>query len=215
MEGDEANVSDNQVETWDDTATAWTVPEADAWGDDPLERSNERAGVAIKRIVEFEALGDGPTTKTQVEGGAGANSQIEVHAEEVDMIVEEVEEFEVPNEEMAEVTDAAWGFENTTPKVVDEDPEVTQVPVTVLMPNQGDTFDFEGMPDLEDVSSKEITGEEPSMNVPLTEGPPALPWVCFKAQVHQNEIQYWDVMFTWFQYMHLSWEESWKKRDDA
>ena len=111
------------------------------------------------------------------------------------MIVEEVEEFEVPNEKTVEVTDVAWGLENTTSKVVDEDPEVSQVPITVSMPNQGDTFDLEGMPNLENTSSEEITGEKPSVDVPSTEGPPALPWVCFEAQIHQAEIQHWAAMF--------------------
>ena len=110
-----------------------------------------------------------------------------MHAKEVDMIVKEEEEFEVPNEEMVEVIDVAWGFKNTTPKV----------PITASMPGQEGTLDFEGMPDLEDAGS-EITGEEPPVDVPLTEGPPALPWVHFKAQIHQDEIQYWVAMFTWF-----------------
>ena len=57
MEGDEANVSDNQVETWDDRATAWTVPKADTWGVNPVEPLNERPDVAIERAVEFETPG--------------------------------------------------------------------------------------------------------------------------------------------------------------
>ena len=85
------------------------MPEADAWGDNPVEPPNGRADVAIKRAVEFETQGDGPTTKTQTEGGAGTDIQVEVHAEEMDVIVEEVEEFEVPNEETVEMTDVAWG----------------------------------------------------------------------------------------------------------
>ena len=56
------------------------------------------------------------------------------------------------------------------------------------MPGQEGALDFEGMPDLEDVGS-EIMGEEPPMDVPSTEGPPALPWVCFEAQICQDEIQ--------------------------
>ena len=59
------------------------------------------------------------------------NGWIEVHAEEVDVIDGEVEEFKVPNEETVKVTNAVWGLENTSPKVIDEDPEVTQVPVAV------------------------------------------------------------------------------------
>ena len=121
-----------------------------------------------------------------------------MHAEEVDVIVKEVEEFEVPNEETVKVTDVAWGLKDTSPKVVDGDPEVTQVPMTVSMPNQGDTLGFEGMPYLKDGSSEEIMEEEPSVDAPLTEGPPVLPWVYFEAQIHQDEIQYWAMMFTWF-----------------
>ena len=67
MEGDEANVSNNQVETWDDGATAWAVPKTDAWVDNQVEASNEIVDVAIKRVVEFKAPGDGPTTRTQAE----------------------------------------------------------------------------------------------------------------------------------------------------
>ena len=70
MEGEEANVSDNQVETWDDGATTWAVPKTDAWGDNQVEASNEGANVAIKEDVEFKAPGDGPTTGTQTEEGA-------------------------------------------------------------------------------------------------------------------------------------------------
>ena len=93
------------------------------------------------------------------------------------------------------MTDAVWGLENTSPKVIDEDPEVTQAPVAASRPNHGDTLDFKGMPDLEDRSSKGTMGEEPSVNTPLAGGLPALPWVCFKSQIHQDEIQYWVVMF--------------------
>ena len=39
------------------------------------------------------------------------------------------------------------------------------------MPNHADTLDFEGMPDLEDWSSEEITGEEPSVDTPSAKGP--------------------------------------------
>ena len=104
------------------------------------------------------------------------DDQDEVHAEEVDVIVEE---FEVPNEETIKMTDVAWDFENTSPKAIAEDPKVTQVPVAISIPNHGDMIDFEVMPDLEDWSSKEITGEEPSVDTPPVVGPLALPWVCF------------------------------------
>ena len=214
IEGDETNGGDHQVETWDEGATAWTVPKADAWGDNPVEPLNERPDAAVKRTVKTKRLGDGPTTKTQTEGGAGTEGQIGVHAEEVNVLVKE-EEFEVPNEETVEVIDTAWGLRNTTPKVADEGPEATLVQITALMPDQEGTLDFEGMPGLEDVSSEEIMGEEPPVDIPLTEGPPALPWVHFKAQICQDEIQYWVAMFTWFRYMHPSWEESQRKKDDA
>ena len=186
-----------------------------ALGDDPVEPSNERPDVAVERTGEMETPGDRPISETQTEGSAGTEGQTEVHAEEVDVIVNEEEEFEVPNEEMVEGIDVAWGLKNTTPKVADEGPEATQVPITVSVPGQEGTLDFEGMPDLEDTSSEEIMGEEPSVDVPSTEGPPALPWVCFEAQVCQDEIQYWAAMFTWFRHMHLIWEESQKKRDNA
>ena len=133
----------------------------------------------------------------------------------MDVIDGEVEEFKVPNEETVKVTNAVWGLENSSPKVIDEDPEVTWVPVAVSKLNHGDTLDFEGMPDLEDGSYEKITGVEPSVDIPSAEGPPALPWVHFEAQIHEDEIQYWVAMFTWFLYMHLSWEGSQKERDNA
>ena len=124
----------------------------------------------------------------------------------MDVIVEEVEE-------TAEVTDVAWDLKNTSPKVVDEDLEVTQVLAAASMPNNGDMLDFEGMPDLEDRSSEEPMREEPQVDNPPAEGPLALHWVCFKAQIHQDEVWYWAAMFTWFRYMYISWEES--RRDNA
>ena len=84
------------------------------------------------------------------------------------------------------MTDVAWGLEDTSPKVIDGDPEVAQVPIAVLIPNQGDTLDLDGMPNLEDGSSEEIMGEEPLVDTPLAEGPPALPWVHFEAQICQD-----------------------------
>ena len=148
IEGDEANVGDQQVEMWDEGATGWTVPEPDAWSDNPMELSNERPDVAIEGTVETRTPGDRPTTETQAEGGAGTEGQIGVHAEEGGMIVKEEEELEVPNEETFEVIDAAWGLKNTTPKVVDDDPGATQVPISASMPDQEGTLGFEGMPDL-------------------------------------------------------------------
>ena len=187
IEGDEANLGAHQVETWDEATTAWTVPEADAWGDNPVEPPNERPDVAVEEAIDTETPGDETTTKTPTGEG-----HIGVHAEEADVIVKEEEELEVPNEETVEVTDVAWGLKNTTPKVVDEDSGATQVPITTLVLDQ--ELCFEGMPDLEDVDSEEIMGEEPPMDVSLTEGPPAF----FEAQIHQDEIQYWVAMFAWF-----------------
>ena len=192
-EGDEANVGDYQVETGDKGATTWTVPKADAWGDNPVEPSNGGPDATIKRTTETEAPSGRFTTEIQT-----GESQIGAPAEEGDVIIEEEKEPEVPNEETVEVIDVAWGLKDTTLKVVDEDPGVTQTPITALMPNQEGTLDFEGMPDLEDMGSEEIIGEEPPVDVPSTEGPPALPWIHFKAQIHQDEIQYWAAMFTWF-----------------
>ena len=118
-------MGDHQVETLDEGATAWTVPEADTWGDNPVEPSNERPDVAVEGTMETKTPDDRPTTETQTTEG-----QIGAHAGEVDVIVKEEEEFEVPNEEMVEVIDVAWGLKNTTLKVADEDPEATQVPIT-------------------------------------------------------------------------------------
>ena len=44
------------------------------------------------------------------------------------------------------------------------------------------------MPDLEDTGSKEIIEEEPLVDVPPMEGPPAIPWVHFEAQICQDEL---------------------------
>ena len=84
-------MGDHQVETWDEEATTWTVPKAEAWSDNPTELSNERPDVAIKGTVEIGTPGDRPTTETQAEGGAGTKGQIGVHAEEGSMIVKEEE----------------------------------------------------------------------------------------------------------------------------
>ena len=113
-------------------------------------------------------------------------------------MIEEEEEPKLPNDETVEVTDAAWGLKDITLKVVDEDPGATQAPITASMPGQEGTLDFEGMPNLEDIGSEEIIGEEPPVDIPPMEGPPVLPWVHFKAQIHQDESQYWVAMFTWF-----------------
>ena len=192
-ESDEANVGDYQVEIGDEGMTTWTVPKADAWGDNPVEPSNGGPDATIKGTAETEAPGGRFTTKTQT-----GESQIGAPAEEGDIMIEEEEEPEVPNEETVVVTDAAWGLKDTTLKVVDEDPGATQAPITALMPGQEGTLDFEGMPNLEDIGSGEIIGEEPPVDIPPTEGSPALPWVCFEAQIHQDEVQYWAAMFTWF-----------------
>ena len=142
-------MGDNQVKTWDNGATARAVPKTDARGDNQVEASNEEADVIVEEGEEFKAPGDGATARALAEGGAVIDNWIEVHAKEVDVIVEEVEESKVPNKETVKGTDAVWDLKNTSPKVIDEDPEVTQVPVAVSMPNHGDTLDFKGMPDLE------------------------------------------------------------------
>ena len=78
MEGNEVDVvGDNQVETWDNEATARVMPEIDAWGDNRVEALNE-ADVTIKGVEEFEAPGDGATTRALAEGGAVIDDQIEV-----------------------------------------------------------------------------------------------------------------------------------------
>ena len=69
------------------------------------------------------------------------------------------------------------------------------------------TLDLEGMPKLEDAGPEESM-EDSMADALLTRGTPTQPWVHFEAQVHQDEVQYGAAMFTWFQFMHLSWEES-------
>ena len=197
-------MGDYQVETGDKGATTWTVPKADTWGDNPVEPSNGGPDATIKGTAETEAPGGRFTTKTQT-----GESQIGAPAEEGDVMIEEEEEPEVPNEETVVVTQLLRLL------IVDEDPGATQAPITASMTSQEGTLDFEGMPNLEDIGSGEIIGEEPPVDIPPTEGSPALPWVCFEAQIHQDEVQYWAAMFTWFRCMHLSWEESWRKKDDA
>ena len=75
------------------------------------------------------------------------------------------------------------------------------------------TLDLEGMPGLEDTGSEESM-EEYSANVPPIGEAPTQPWVWFEAQVCQDEVQYWAAMFTWFRVMHLSWEESRRRKGD-
>ena len=207
-EGDEDPTSNHQAEVENEGVIAWTVPHADN-SDDPVEPLHEKPNIAEGTAVA-KASGSMFTIETQTGG-----SQIGTLADKENVMVKEREEPEVPDDEAVGMTDAAWGPEGTTLKVVDEDPGATQVPVTALMPGQGETLDLEDMPDLEDADSEEIIGEEPPVDVPPTEGPPTIPWVCFEAQICQDELQYWAAMFTWFQYMHLSWEESWRKRDDT
>ena len=59
-----------------------------------------------------------------------------------------------------------WDLENTTPKVIDEDIDMTQSPTAALMPNNENVLDFKGMPDLEDKSSEEPTGKNPRWTTP-------------------------------------------------
>ena len=139
---------------------------------------------------EVKTPGEGATAGAPAETDAMTDDQVKVPDEETDVIVKEVKELEVTNEGTAGTTDVVWDLENTTPKVIDEDPDMTQALTAALMPNNGDVLDYEGMPDLEDGSFKGPTGEEPQVDNPSVEEPPALPWVCFKAQVHQDEVQY-------------------------
>ena len=84
---------------------------------------------------------------------------------------------------------------------------------SVAVPLAKGTLDLEGMPELEDAGPEESM-EDSAADVPLTGGTPAQPWVHFEAQVCQDGVQYWAAMFTWFRFMHLSWEESRRWKDD-
>ena len=74
-------------------------------------------------------------------------------------------------------------------------------------------MDPRGMPQLEDGRSEE-SREEYLADIPLIEEPLAQPLVRFEAQIHQDEVQHWATMFTWFRAMHLSWEESQRRGDE-
>ena len=100
-----------------------------------------------------------------------------------------------------------WDPKNTSPKVIDGNPITAQVPVAPSIPVK------EEMPDLKDASLEEPLEEEPQVDNPLTEVCPAMPWVCFKAQVCQDEVQFLAAMFMWFCHMYYSWEE--RKKDDT
>ena len=99
-----------------------------------------------------------------------------------------------PAEGMIDLEDAG------TEEILGEEPPVA-------FPLAKGTLDLEDMPEPEDAGPEESM-EESLADVPLTGGTPAQPWVCFKAQVCQDEVQYWAAMFTWFRFMHLSWEEN-------
>ena len=74
-------------------------------------------------------------------------------------------------------------------------------------------MDLEGMPLLEDGGPEE-SREEYSADIPPIGKPLAQPWVRFKAQVRQDEVQHWATIFTWFWATHLSWEERQRRKDD-
>ena len=59
-----------------------------------------------------------------------------------------------------------------------------------------------------------VDGEESLADIPWIEEPLTQPWVTFKAQVHQDEVQYWAAMFTWFQALHHQWERNQRERSD-
>ena len=67
----------------------------------------------------------------------------------------------------------------------------------------------EGLPLQEDDQIEEDLADIPWIEEPLTQ-----PWVMFEAQVHQDEVQYWATMFTWFQALHHQWERNQRERDD-
>ena len=73
-----------------------------------------------------------------------------------------------------------WDPKNTSPKVIDGNPNMAQVLVAPLIPVK------EEMPNLKDPSLEEPLEEHqvdnPSMEVHL-----AMPWICFEAQVCQDE----------------------------
>ena len=163
-------VGDDQVETQCDENTVGAMAGTDVRVDNQVEASRGEADVIIES-EEVKTLGEGATAGALAETDAVTDDWIEVQAEEADVIVEEVQEFKVPNEETTEVTDVAQDLENTSPKVIDEDLEVAQALVAAAMPDDRDVLDFEGMPDLEDGSSKEFMGEEPQMDTPPAAGP--------------------------------------------
>ena len=60
----------------------------------------------------------------------------------------------------------------------------------------------------------EADGEESLVDIPWIEEPLAQPWVTFEAQVHQDEVQHWAAMFTWFWALHHQWESNQRERSD-
>ena len=69
-------------------------------------------------------------------------------------VVEE-QEIEVRDEEVTGAADMTWDPKNTSPKVIDANPNTTQVPVAASTPVDED------MPDLEDQSFEEPMGKNP------------------------------------------------------
>ena len=125
---------------------------------------------------------------------------------------------------------------------VNESPEATLAPMPVLPPQLGEYQDMPELEDaepkdnpreepltdvppaeagmspgdlplLEDGRFKEDK-EESLADIPWIEEPLAQPWFMFEAQIRQDKVQHWATMFTWFQAMHLRWEENRRKRHD-
>ena len=152
-------------------AAAMGENEADVVGDDQVKTLGGEANVIVKEDKEVGTPGEGATARALAETDGVVDDQVEVQVEEMDVIVEEVEELEVPNKETAEATDVVWDLKNTSPKVIDEDLDMTWALTAASMSDNENMPDFEGMPDLEDGSSKEPTGEEPQVDNPPAEGP--------------------------------------------
>ena len=159
-------MGDDQVKTQGDEVTTRAMPETDTMGDHQVETQCEDADVTAEGDEEVKIPGEGATAGALAETNAITDDQVKVQVEEMDVIVEEVEELKVTDEKTAGTTDAVWDLENTTPKVIDEDLDMTQTPTAALMPNNENVLDYEGMPDLEDESSKEPTGEELQVDNP-------------------------------------------------
>ena len=215
-EGRETDMGEHPVETEDERATARVRPKASAEVQTgvPVEPPNGVPDTTAGENAEANTLDRPPITEPAEERGG----------------IIETGTFEVSEH-----------LGDTTPKVVDEDAEAAQVSSPTLMLDQIGVDELQDMPELEGTEPEQVPGGEPPMAVATidVEGMPELedagpeesieeyladtpliweslaqPLVWFEAQVCQDEVQYWAAMFTWFRVMHLSWEESRRRKGD-